>query len=214
MLLDSFLKGMSLAFYIVIPIGAISVLYMKRTLKKGVASGICSSLGVTTAEGIYAAAAIYGLTFVADFLLTWKIWLQLCGTIFLVWLGAKTFFFPSSQLLSLNSLVSKRQKLFYDYLSMLVLTLTNPLTLIGFIAIFTAFGANGFQKNFANSFAMFLGFIFMSFSYCMILVGITHRFKKKFITDDSDLFKILNQISGLAIILFTLFSFGVALVRN
>lgn len=202
---------MSLAFYIVVPIGAISVYYIKRTLQNGIASGIVSSLGVTTAEGIYAAAAIYGISFISDFLLTWKIWLQLCGTVFLVWLGTKTFFAPPP-LAKLK--LEKRNNLFADYLSMFFLTLVNPLTLIGFIAIFTTFGAHEYGSDFYNSFFMLLGFIFMSFSYCMILVTFTNSIKEKFIANDQELLRMLNQFSGLVIIVFTLVSFAFALVKN
>ncbi len=209
MLLDYFLKGIVLAFYIVVPIGAISVLYIKRTLQNGVASGIASSLGVSTAEAFYASVAIYGLTFVSDFLLQWRIWLQLCGTVFLVIIGMRTFFAHP-----LKITIRKKQKLFSDYFSMFILTAVNPLTLIGFVTIFTTFGANNLEKDFYHSFIMLCGFVFMSFSYCLLLVFITNLLRERFVADDSDLFKILNQISGLVIIVFTILAFAMALVKN
>jgi len=51
-MLTHFFKGVMMGFYIAIPFGVVSVIYLKRTLKNGLASGIASALGVATGEAI------------------------------------------------------------------------------------------------------------------------------------------------------------------
>jgi len=216
MFFQAFLKGASLAFYIVVPIGALSILYIKRTLENGVKSGIVSSLGVTTVEAIYAAAAIYGIGIVSDFLLKWKIYLQLVGVVFMMYVGLKAIFTRPQ----IGQIKVSRNNLWRDYFSMLLLTLFNPLTLFGFIAVFTSFGAHEFGDEISHQLAMLSGFVAMSFGYCMLLIFISSLIKNKFrstATDTSgeyDMIAMLHKISGIAIILFTLFSFFISLVKN
>ncbi|OFW81401.1 MAG: hypothetical protein A2887_03770 [Alphaproteobacteria bacterium RIFCSPLOWO2_01_FULL_40_26] len=208
MIFSCFLKGIYLAFYIVVPIGAISVLYIRRTLRKGLLSGIVSSFAVTTAEGFYAYGAIYGISLISDFLLQYRIILQTCGTVFLVIIGIKTFMAKPLKKVDIG-----KKNLAYDYFSMLFLTLANPMTIIGFVAVFAGFGAHNYGYDPLCSFFMLFGFIFLSISYCMFLVFFSNYLKSKFGVKDYDLFKMLNQVSGLVIIVFTLLSFSVGLVR-
>ena len=63
-MLTHFVKGLMMGFYIALPFGVISIIYLKRTLKNGLASGIASALGVTTGETFYGAVVIFGLYFI------------------------------------------------------------------------------------------------------------------------------------------------------
>lgn len=215
MFLQTFLKGASLAFYIVVPIGALSVLYIKRTLQKGFASGFFSSLGVTTGECIYAIAAIYGISFISDFLLKWKIYLQFFGVLLMIHIGIKAIR-SKAQFKEINK-KSFSESLFADYLSMLILTIFNPLTIFGFIAVFASFGAHDFQSNFSNQFSMLLGFFSMSFFYCMLLILIASKMKHKLnsnVSGDFQLIGFLNKTSGVVVIIFTLLSLVISLTTR
>ncbi len=215
MFLQTFLKGASLAFYIVVPIGALSILYIKRTLQKGLLSGFFSSLGVTTGECIYAIAAIYGVSFVSDFLLQWKIYLQFFGVLLMMYIGIKAIRSPAHY--KEIDRKSFSESLTADYFSMLILTFFNPLTIFGFLAVFASFGAHDFQSNFSNQFSMLLGFFSMSFFYCMLLIFIANKMKRKLNSDvsgDVELIRFLNKTSGVVIIIFTLLSFVISLTTS
>lgn len=200
MLWDYFMRGAVMGFYIAVPIGAISILYIKRTLQNGKSSGIASSLGVTTAETIYAAAAIYGLSFISDFLMKWHLPLQIAGGLFLLFVGIKSVFSEPPHNVHLN----KTNSLVVDYLSMVFLTLLNPLGIVGFIAVFAGIGAQNFSGDSLENFVMLCGFSLASFSYCMFLISVSLFVRSKFDTKDRELMKILNKISGLVLILFTI----------
>lgn len=204
-----FFNGMMMGFYIAAPIGAVSIIYVRRALNKGFYSGLFSALGVVTAETFYACVAIYGLSFFSDFLLEWKDQMKLCGTFFLLFVGAKLLFFRPIKKVR----IGKDKTLLYDYISMLLLGIFNPIAIIGFVAIFAGFGAMSLQTS-AHSLIMLLGFSFASFTFCMTLIGIAMFLKERFRTKDAHLVYILNQMSGVIIIIFTIMIFTFSFLKN
>ena len=187
-----FLKGIFVGIYIAAPIGPISILCIRRTMKNGYSSGVASAFGVVTAEIFYASVAIYGLTLISDFLIGYKFWLQLMGGAFLLNLGVKTFFSNPDD----HSKLSKQITLFNDYLSIVFLTIANPMTIINFIAVFATFGLSQLSGDFYGATVMLLGFILGSTLCYLTLVAITNILRSKF---NSKLMKMVNQVSGLTI---------------
>ncbi len=134
-----FLRGLVIGFSIAAPVGPIGVLCIRRTLVDGRLAGLVSGLGAATADAFYGSLAGFGLTLVSNFLVSQQRWLRLVGGLFLLYLGVKTFLSaPSDQ----SNLVVKTgsRGLWSAYLSTLLLTLTNPLTILSFAAIFAGLG--------------------------------------------------------------------------
>ena len=127
-----FLKGLLLGFSIAAPVGPIGVLCIRRTLAEGRLIGFLSGLGAATADMLYGAIAAFGLSALQALLVGQANWLRIFGGIFLVYLGAKTFLSkPAEQAAGVS-----RGGIFGAYLSTFLLTLTNPMTILSFIAIF------------------------------------------------------------------------------
>jgi threonine/homoserine/homoserine lactone efflux protein len=63
------LHGLIIGLSIAAPVGPIGVLYIRRTLGEGRASGFASGLGAATADAIYGCVAGCGLTFISDLLI-------------------------------------------------------------------------------------------------------------------------------------------------
>ncbi len=133
------LKGLIIGFSIAAPVGPISVLCIRRTLAEGRASGLVSGIGAATADATYGFIAGFGLTFISNILIEQQVWLRFVGGMFLFYLGFKTFLpKPIEQAASEegNSLVGA-------YASTFFLTLTNPITILAFTAIFSGLGLTG-----------------------------------------------------------------------
>ncbi len=131
-----FLRGLLIGISIAAPVGPIGVLCIRRTLAEGRISGLVSGLGAATADAIYGLVAGFGLTFISGFLVAQRNWLSLLGGIFLCYLGVRTFL---SQL-SAKAVQAESKGLWRNYLSILLLTLTNPMTILSFAAIFAGLG--------------------------------------------------------------------------
>src|SRR5690348_5648959 len=141
MSLDFFLKGLILGFSIAAPVGPIGVLCIRKTLQFGRFSGLFSGLGAAAADAIYAVIAGFGLTFVSNFLLAGQYWFQLIGGVFLLYLGWKTFVAkPEEQSNHLS-----HSNLLHDFASTFFLTLTNPMTILSFLAVFAGLGLSRTQ---------------------------------------------------------------------
>ena len=147
------MKGLVLGFSIAAPVGPIGVLCIRRTLANGFRSGLVSGLGAATADAIYGTIAAAGLTLVADFLVRQQLWLGLLGGGFLVYLGIKTLrTAPQSE-----ENASGKDSAGGNYFSTLLLTLSNPMTIFMFAAIFGGMSVQTGTVYRFNAFLLVLG---------------------------------------------------------
>ncbi len=134
-----FVQGLILGFAIAAPVGPIGVLCIRRTLSDGWAAGFAAGLGAATADGIYGMLAMSGLATVSSLLIGAQGWLRLVGGLFLLWLGISTLrSVPASTTASLPALHGRG--LGQAYLTTLLLTLTNPATILAYVASFAGLG--------------------------------------------------------------------------
>jgi threonine/homoserine/homoserine lactone efflux protein len=134
------LRGLVIGFSIAAPVGPIGVLCIRRTLAEGRAFGFVSGLGAATADAVYGAIAGFGLTFLSGFLVREQAWLRLVGGLFLVYLGVRTFVARAVTSVDGGSSVTPRAPLWAAYATTFALTLTNPMTILSFAAIFAGLG--------------------------------------------------------------------------
>ena len=167
--ISNFYKGLIIGFSIAAPVGPIGILCIRRTLSSGRVVGLLSGMGAATADALYGSVAAFGLTFISTFLLEQQIWLRLIGGAFLCYLGIKTILsHPSSSPFSAN-----QTGLLSAYGSTFLLTLTNPLTILSFAAIFAGFGVVNAGGNYSNAAITVLGVFLGSSCWWVILSGIT-----------------------------------------
>lgn len=134
--MDRFLQGLIIGFSIAVPVGPIGILCIRRTLNNGRLSGFISGLGAASADAIYGGIAGFGLTLISNLLIGQQLWLRLVGGLFLLQLGLRSMPVPGAA----PAEQPPRGTLWRDYSSTLLLTLTNPLTILSFAAVFAALG--------------------------------------------------------------------------
>lgn len=139
--IDAFLKAMLLGLSIAAPVGPIGVLCIRRTLAHGRLTGLVSGLGAATADAIYGLIGGLGLAALSAILVEQRDALQLIGGAFLSALGLRTLLTPGYSAEAADA--SPARGLFGAYASTLALTLTNPMTILSFAAIFAGLGAAG-----------------------------------------------------------------------
>ena len=131
------LRGFVLGFTIAAAVGPISMLVIRRTIAEGRLVGLVSGLGVATADGGYGAVAAFGLGAVTNALVEVRPVLGLGGGAFLLWLAWST---ARAEPRDPASVPERRGGLPGAYLSILGLTLTNPMTILSFGALFAGLG--------------------------------------------------------------------------
>ena len=164
---ELFGRGFVLGFTIAAAVGPISLLVIRRTLAEGRVVGLASGLGVATADATYGGIAAFGLTAITDLLVGGGRLLGLVGGVFLLWLAWRT---ASSVPSAEAAVIERRGGLPGAYLSIVGLTLTNPMTILSFGALFVGLGVTG--ENAAESALITLGVFLGSTSWWIVLTGI------------------------------------------
>ena len=187
------LYGLLIGFSIAAPVGPIGILCIKRTLSSGRLIGLVSGLGAASADALYGCVAAFGLTFIANFLINQQLWLRLVGGLFLCYLGIKTFISnPSTEAVQPQQLT-----VLGAYGSTFFLTLTNPVTILSFAAIFAGLGLVEGGINYASAAAIVLGVFLGSAVWWFFLSGITSLFRERVSVNG---LRWVNRISGLIIL--------------
>lgn len=132
-----FVRGLIIGLSVAATVGPMSVLCIQRTLARGYLYGLISGLGVATADGMYGAIAGFGLTAIVSFLISLQVWIRLIGGLFLIYLGLRGML---SRPAERAAVVAKANNFLGAYASTFLLTLTNPLTILSFAAIFAGVG--------------------------------------------------------------------------
>ncbi len=199
---DFFLKGLILGFSIAAPVGPIGILCIRKTLVFGRFSGFFSGLGAAAADTIYAIIAAFGLTFISNFLLAGQFWLRLIGGGFLLYLGWMTFHAkPHSQ----SNNVS-HTTLFNDFISTFFLTITNPITIFSFLAVFAGLGLSNIEGDYLQASMLVLGVFLGSALWWLTLSEGVTLFRNKI---SQNMMTWVNRIAGSII-----FVFGIVVVLS
>jgi threonine/homoserine/homoserine lactone efflux protein len=161
-------RGFVLGFTIAAAVGPISVLCIRRTLAEGRLVGMVSGLGVATADGTYGAIAAFGLTAISEPLVDGRRILGAVGGAFLLWLAWRTFRAVPGEAAGTTG-PARRGGLPGAYLSALGLTLTNPMTILSFAALFVGLSVMGGD---AAGAALLTGGVFLgSAAWWVVLVA-------------------------------------------
>ena len=132
-------RGFALGFAIAASPGPIFFLCLRRTLLRGWRAGFLSGLGVATADGFYAAIAVFGVAAIAAVLSGASRWLELVGGAALVVLGLRSIIERPTAVE--QEAPPSGRGLAWAYVSTLGLTITNPATIISFAGLAAALGA-------------------------------------------------------------------------
>jgi threonine/homoserine/homoserine lactone efflux protein len=192
------ISGIIIGFSIAAPVGPIGVLCIRRTLAEGRLHGLVSGLGAATADAVYGCIAAFGLTFISDVLVQQQLWLRLVGGAFLIFLGVKTIFSKPSE----KPPSEKRTGLMTAYGSTFFLTLTNPVTILSFAAIFAGIGLGSAVADYGSAALLVFSVFAGSAMWWLILSGTVSLLQKKV---TPRVLKWINRVSGVVIMGFGVF---------
>ena len=200
-----FFEGLVIGLAIAAPVGPIGVLCIQRSLEKGFRVGFITGLGAALADGVYGLIAAFSITTITSFLIIHQFWIRIIGGLFLIYLGIK------SMIASHNNWAGSKVSsgsLWKVFSSTFFLTLTNPTTIISFLAIFAGIGIEGMHTYWYASLAV-LGIILGSASWWFLLSGGIAYILKKHL--NPSILKGINLLSGIIILAFGLvaLSYGI-----
>jgi threonine/homoserine/homoserine lactone efflux protein len=160
-------RGIVLGFSIAAPVGPIGVLCIRRALTDGRRYAFVSGLGAATADALYGCVAAFGLSFVSNLLLSHQLWLRAIGGVYLCYLGLRTFMSRPAE----DHSASSAGTFIAAYSSTLFLTISNPMTILAFVAIFAGFGMTSSGGSYARAAMLVLGVFIGSVLWWLLLSG-------------------------------------------
>jgi threonine/homoserine/homoserine lactone efflux protein len=199
-----FLKALIIGLAIAAPVGPIGILCIRYNLNYGFKLGIAVGLGAALADGLFGAIAGFGLITISNLLLDNKIILNLVGGSILIYMGYNDLKKRSN----LDNPLKVKHKEFLQVLTTtFVLTLTNPLTIIMFLGVFTTLGA--MNSNLQSIIYIILGVFLGSLLWWLFLssfITLTHhKLSPKVITYINKTAAIILIIFGCYTILSTIY---------
>jgi threonine/homoserine/homoserine lactone efflux protein len=175
------MQGILMGLVVAVPVGPLGLLCINRALMMGPTCGLFSGLGVATADALAAGIAALGITLVAGFLVTHQLALRLIGGIFLCILGYKIYKTePVAQapMKNFNGLLGA-------YVTTLFLTLSNPVTILSFVAIYAGWHVPSLDGHYIAAATLTLGvFTGSALWWVGLFIGLTafhDRFNLRFL---------------------------------
>lgn len=197
--IEIFIQGIILGFSASVPLGPMGLICIQKTLNRGRLAGLVSGAGAAAADTFYAVIAAFGISFITDFIQKEQFTLRIIGSIILVLLGFKIFVTnPAIQIRKQNR---KKNNLIGDFISIFFLTLSNPITVFFFGAVFASTGILKGENSFLELIEVVVGVFTGAMLWWLILTTVVNVFRSKF-----RLKRLwwINKITGAVIVIFGL----------
>jgi threonine/homoserine/homoserine lactone efflux protein len=187
--LELFLTSLLIGLSIAAPVGPIGLLTIQRSLEHGSGAGLATGLGAAVADAVYGAVGAYGVTWLIQGLVTLRVPLALFGAAFLLWMAWGLVRSPLAREAAAVAVRPEAGRWQY-FASTFALTLSNPATIVSFIAVFGAMGARAQTQSPA---LMVLGVLIGSAAWWLLLSSVVGRLRGRF---DARWRRRVNQLSA------------------
>jgi threonine/homoserine/homoserine lactone efflux protein len=191
------IQGIILGFSASVPLGPMGLICIQKTLNRGRLAGLVSGAGAAAADTFYAIIAAFGISFITDFIQKEQFILRIIGSIILVLLGYKIFI--TNPAIQIRKQSRKKNSLIGDFVSIFFLTLSNPITVFFFGAVFASTGILKGENSFIELLEVVLGVFTGAMLWWFILTTVINVFRSKF-----RLKRLwwINKITGAVIVIF------------
>lgn len=188
-------KGILIGLMVSVPLGPMGVLIIQKTLHKGALAGFVAGMGAACADLFYAAMAAFGIGFVVNIIQAHELILQIVGGIFLIIVGLKIYFDNPLKQIRTRKRVTKTG-LLGDFLSLFFLTVSNPVAIVVFMAVFAGTSVFGEDASFRVELFVLSGIVIGGGLWWYTLSTLVNIFRKRF---RLRVLITINRISGIII---------------
>ena len=201
MLVESIVKGFIVGIGASIPLGPLGVMCVQKTLSKGRISGIVTGLGASITDTIFATFAIVSLALIQDFVNNNEISVLFFGGLAVIVIGLKIFLTnPVKQIRRSKG----GKKLLEDFISAIIMTITNPGAVFLILGLFAFVGLNVDSSSSGDViFAALLGVFLGANAWWIILSTSINIFRNKFRLKQ---LLMINRVAGIVIMVLGFFS--------
>jgi len=194
--IEILLKGVLLGFTVSMPLGPVSIILINRTIKRGFLSGFFSGLGLGTADTFLALLAALGFTVIIGFIEEQRFIITLIAGFIVIGVGVKVFL--SNPVKDFRDRDKVNKSHWRDFYSVFVISITNPYTILIFVAIFPGIHISGTTRPELVPFFLIPGVFIGAMIWWFSLSYFLSRFKKNI---RLRAIVRINKVGGLVIII-------------
>jgi threonine/homoserine/homoserine lactone efflux protein len=188
-----FIKALFLGLAIAVPVGPIALVCVRYTLNHNLRAGMAAGFGAACADALYATLAGFGVVLIFQLLKDNSNLLKLVAGGVLLFLGIKDLIKHHG--LKEPQVNKSAQSVFSIFGSTFLLTLTNPMTMLLFVWVFSTLGAVDTDAH--ETWSIVLGISLGSLLWWFFLTSIVGYTKKKI---PDRILRMLNYASGVILI--------------
>lgn len=204
-----FWQSLLIGFSIAAPVGAIGLLTIQRTLDRGWRAGLATWLGAAVADAAYGAVGASGVAALIDALAAARVPLVIGGGVFLLWLAWRIARAPIAERAADARDDADRADeergaaaLGRCFAGTFALTLSNPATILSFVAVF---GALAGRTRVSSPTTMIAGVLIGSALWWLLLSVAVWRLRERF---DARWRRRVNRVSAVVLAGFAVWQFG------
>lgn len=190
-----FAKGVFVGFVIAAPVGPVGIMCIHRSICQGKIAGYVSGVGAALADTLFGAIAAFGFSFLSGALIDHNDWLRFVGGTVLCLIGLRSVFTRKLP----PPATPDRKDLVGDFVSAFLVTLTNPITVISFAAIYAAMNIPSLGSDIRWGVALTVGVFVGATAWWFLLTIVAGAFHGR-VADRSVLW--INRVSGGVIAVF------------
>ena len=190
-MLITLLKSLLVGFGASIPLGPVGVLVVQRTLSKGRLSGFVSGMGATVVYTFFSSLAILSLAFIVVLFEKNRNLFLILGGIIVIAIGIKIYL--------TNPIKELRKKkggnrLFGDFISVFMLTISNPGAVFLILGLFALVGLHTDQGSGFAAIAVALAGVFVGATlWWFTLSAVISKYRRRFRIKQ---LWVINRIAG------------------
>ena len=200
-MVESIIKGFIVGMGASIPLGPLGVLCVQKTLSKGRVSGFVTGLGASITDTFFAALAILSLALIQEFVDNNERSVLFFGGLAVIIIGLKIFLTNPVKQIRHNK---GGKKLLEDFLSSVIMTVTNPGAIFLILGLFAFVGLDiDGSSSLDIIFSVLAGVFVGAMTWWIILSTSINIFRNKFRLRQ---LLMINRVAGIVIMVLGLIS--------
>lgn len=189
MVLTYLFWGIAIGLMVAIPLGPVNLICIRRSLNYSSMNGFVVGMGAAVADTIFGAIAAFGLTSVMKEVERVNGWIEIVGGVVLIAVSINLWS-KHPHLSDVKDSVRDRLK---GAIGAFMLTIVNPMTILGFVALFVALGLGDMGGEFNNALLVVIGVFIGSGLWWATLSRIAGHMKNR-LSDDH--LVMINRVSA------------------
>ena len=195
-------SGLIIGIAVAAPIGPINLMAIRNTIAHGFWAGVFTGTGAVLGDGTFAVFAAFGITAVSSLIIDYASWIQVAGGLILILIGVQIMLSPAAPIGEAPPPHASARRSLRLIATTYVLTITNPATFMGFVAIFGGVGNLVSRPgDYAGATAMVIAVMAGSLAWWLMVSWLTTLLRERV---EAGGLRYINWGSGAVIVLFGL----------